>query len=194
MINDVPDRRGDRRANGRGTAATLAAVAILAAGVTAGCGGGDDTTTTGPSTGAEGATTTETSPETTTDGGTTTTGDGGTAEGDAEQGRTIRDVVIAVLASGDPKRACAPDYVTDSYISAAYGDKKGCEQAQTKASAANALPIQSIEIVKLEPPTAAAKVAPRGGQYDGDRLTITLIKEDDVWKVDSLTSNAPVGP
>jgi hypothetical protein len=198
LINDVPDRPGDRCANRHRAAATLAAgvaaAAILAAGAVAGCGGGDDTTTTGPATGAEGATTTGTSPETTTGGGTTTTGDGGTAEGDAEQGRTIRDVVIAVLATGDSKRACSSDYVTDSYISAAYGDQKGCEQAQTKASAAESLPIQAIELGKLKPPTAVAKVAPRGGQYDGDRLAITLIKEDGVWKIDSLKSNAPVGP
>jgi hypothetical protein len=197
LINDVCDRPGDRRTVGRRAPAALVAaigiVATLAAGALAGCGGGDDTTTGEPATGAEGATTTETSPETSTDGATTTTGGGGTAEGDAEQGRTIRDVVIAVLATGDPDRACGSDFVTDAYISAAYGDKKGCEQAQTKASAADSLDIQSIEIVKLKPPTAAAKVEPRGGQYDGEKLTITLVK-DGVWKIDSLKSNAPVGP
>jgi hypothetical protein len=190
LINDVPDRPGDRRTAGRrapaGLVAALVVTAILAAGAVAGCGGGDDTTTAEPTTGG-GPTTTGTS-------STSTTGGGETTGGETENGRTIRDVVIAVLASGDPDRACSPDYVTDAYITAAYGDKQGCVQAQTKASAAKELPIESTEIVKLKPPTAAAEVDPRGGQYDGEHLTITLVKEGQVWKIDSLKSDAPVGP
>jgi hypothetical protein len=44
------------------------------------------------------------------------------------------------------------------------------------------------------PPRAAAKVVPKGGLYDGDKITVSLVKEDGTWKVDSLKSNAPVGP
>jgi hypothetical protein len=42
--------------------------------------------------------------------------------------------------------------------------------------------------------TATVKVVPHGGVYDGEKLTVSLIKEDQDWKVDSLKSNAPVGP
>jgi hypothetical protein len=198
LINDVSDRPGDHRTAGRRAPAALVAsvgvVATLATGALAGCGGGDDTTTGEPAPGAEGATTRKTSPETTTDGATTTTGGGGTAEGDAEQGRTIRDVVIAVLATGDPDRACGSDFVTDAYISAAYGDENGCVQAQTKASAADSVRIQTVKPASLDPPSATATATPEGGQYDGEQLTVKLVKEDDVWRLDSLESDAPVGP
>jgi hypothetical protein len=172
--------------------AAIAVAATLAAGALAGCGGGGDETTTGA--GTAGTPPGTTSSWSTTTGATTTGGAGGAADSQVEKGHTIADVVDAVLASGDPDKACGSDYVTDAYISAAYGDEDGCIQAQTKASAADSARIQSVQPASLDPPRASAKATPEGGQYDGEELTIKLVKEDDVWKVDSLESDAPVGP
>ena len=164
---------------------------MVAAGAFAGCGaGGDETTTASGSAGTGGAPPGTTSSRSTTTGGTTT----GAAGGEVAKGHAIPDVIDAVLTTGDPDKACGSDYVTDSYISAAYGDESGCVNAQTRSSAADSVRIQSVKPAGIDPPTAAAKATPRGGQYDGEQLTIKLVKEGDVWRINSIKSNAPVGP
>ena len=35
---------------------------------------------------------------------------------------------------------------------------------------------------------------PKGGTYNGDKLTFTVIKAGGTWQIDSVTSNAKVGP
>ena len=41
---------------------------------------------------------------------------------------------------------------------------------------------------------ATARAIPRGGPSSGETITVRLVKTGGVWKVDSLRSNAPVGP
>jgi hypothetical protein len=36
-------------------------------------------------------------------------------------------------------------------------------------------------------------VVPTGGPYDGERITVSLVR-DPRWAVDQLKSNVPVGP
>jgi hypothetical protein len=41
---------------------------------------------------------------------------------------------------------------------------------------------------------ATVTLQPMGGLYDGEKLTVSLAREDGAWKVDELKSNAAVGP
>src|SRR4051812_21498999 len=117
LINDVPHRHGDR---GRRTAGAAAlAIAAIVAATAAGCGGGGSTSTSSqPTTSAGGPGTTTSAQQ----GTTTGTGSGNPFGGEgAASGHTVPDVLDAVLATGDPDRACSTDYVTEQYLSAAYG-------------------------------------------------------------------------
>jgi hypothetical protein len=189
LISDVPHRLGDRR--GRRAGAAALAIAAIAAAALAGCGGGGSTTSeaTTPAGGSGGTTTSG-------EGTTTGTGSGNPfgGGGAAAKGHTVADVLDAVLASGDPDRACSTDYVTEQYLSEAYGGQQGCVQAQTPASAATSVEIQGLEGDSSQEGTATVKVMPDGGVYDGEKITVSLVKEGDDWKIDSLKSNAPVGP
>ncbi len=102
-----------------------------------------------------------------------------------------------MLVSGDSKKACGSGYVTPHYLEAAYGGKQGCLQAQSAHSAAKSLRIGDVirpDTASSPPPVAIAKVVPSGGLYDGEKITVSLVKEGGDWKVDELRSNAPVGP
>jgi hypothetical protein len=46
----------------------------------------------------------------------------------------------------------------------------------------------------IESSQATVTLRPVGGLYDGEKLTVSLVKENGDWKVDELKSNAPVGP
>lgn len=193
MIRDVPDRTRDRRPHGpRAIAAVVAALAatLLAAAI-AGCGGGGSESST--STGASVSTTPSTSSRTTTT-TSTTRGDGGPNTGPANQALTIPQVVETLLTSSDPSKACDTAYVTQHYISAAYGSKQGCVQAQTPKNAATSVDIGPVTQASNQPRAASAKATPTGGIYAGEKLTVSLVKEQGSWKVDGLKSNAPVGP
>jgi hypothetical protein len=41
---------------------------------------------------------------------------------------------------------------------------------------------------------ATVMLRPSDGTYDGDKITVSLIRVDGIWKLDALKSNAPVGP
>ncbi len=105
-------------------------------------------------------------------------------------------MVELVLTSSDPAKVCGSQYVTQHYLGAAYGGKQGCVQAQNPKSTATS--VQVDHVISLDsagpPPQASAEAAPNGGIYDGEKLRVSLVKEDGTWKVDSLKSNAPVGP
>jgi hypothetical protein len=184
LINDVSARSGDRR-RPRAGAAALAVAAIAAA--LAGCGGGGGTSAT-----SAGSTSAAAPPGTTSRPGSTTTSTGGVFGGAAAKGHTVPDVLNAVLVSGDPAKACGTAYVTESYLSAAYGGKQGCTQAVSTKSAAHSVQVKGLEGGGSG--KATLKVAVQGGVYDGETLTVSLVKEGQDWKLDSLKSNAPVGP
>lgn len=190
MISDVSHRPGDRRRRPAG--ATALAIAAIAAAALAGCGGG------GSSTSSEGTPSAGEPDSTATSGQSTSTGTGSGKPfgggGGAAKGHTVADVLDAVLASGDPDKACSTDYVTEQYLQSAYGDEQGCAQAQTPGSAADSVEIQGLAGGSAQEGTATVKVVPDGGVYDGEKITVSLVKEGDDWKIDSLKSNAPVGP
>jgi hypothetical protein len=195
LINDVPDGPGDRRTNGpRAIAALVAALAApLVAAAIAGCGGGGSESST--STSASVSTTSTTSaPAKSTTTGTDTTGQAGS--GKSQQGRgTPHQTVNAVLTSVGPANCAAgivsSANVTEHFVHAAYGNTGGCIRAQNRGAVAKSLGSYTQE---TNGNTATVKVRPVGGIYDGEKLTVSLVKEDGSWKVDGLKSNAPVGP
>jgi ribonuclease PH len=64
-------------------------------------------------------------------------------------------------------------------------------KAVSPSSAAKSL---GTVLVDVSNDKATATVHPVDGLYDGEKITVSLVKEDGTWKVDSLKSNAPVGP
>src|SRR2546423_13734529 len=129
---DVPDgflRRGGARAG-----APALGIAVLVVGL-AGCGGGGDTRAS--STAAQ-RTTTATTTSVTTTGSTTGTGAGGSRTKPVSAQERVRIAVDAVLTSDNPTDASAR-YVTQHYLSIAYGSPPGRAQAQAPGSAASSL-------------------------------------------------------
>lgn len=188
MISDVPHRPEDRRGR-RAGAASLVATAMACAAL-AGCGGGGgggaSSATTTSAGGAGGATSDQ--------GTSTTAGSPFGSGGGTAKGHTVSDVLDAVLTSGDPDKACGTDFVTERYLSAAYGGEQGCVQATKSQSAADSLDIQGLAGESAKPGSVSVTVVPHGGVYDGEKITVSLVREGPEWKIDALKSNAPVGP
>jgi hypothetical protein len=193
LINDVPDGPRDRRTHGPRTAAPLVAAlatAFIAAAI-AGCGGGESSTSTSAS-----VTTTPGAPSHTTSTSTnpgSTGGNKGPRPG--QHNPTPKDSVTAVLTRVTPRDCLAgmtrATNVTAHFVHAAYGDVQGCIHALNQGAVAKSLGSYSEKVAGN---TATVEVRPVGGIYDGEKLTVSLVKEDGSWKVDSMKSNAPVGP
>jgi hypothetical protein len=147
-----------------------AAALLFAAAVLAGCGGsgGGTTGATGPS-GASGAT-------------------GASGSGPPGPG-AVRSTVATVLAPGDPHEVCTR-LTTPAYVRAAYGDARGCFEAITAQPAAKV----TVTAVKISGSRATAVAVPAGGPSKGEHIRVELVSERGTWRVDSASSNAPVGP
>jgi hypothetical protein len=102
----------------------------------------------------------------------------------------VRVSLTAVLAGGDPEAACG-SFVTETYLDTAYGGRGGCVGAQAPAAVAKTLDLRSIAV---DGDRARAIVVPNGGVLDGQKLTVGLVLEGGVWRVDSLRADVPVGP
>jgi hypothetical protein len=190
LISDVRDRPGDRGAHGaRAAAAVLAIVAVAFGGC--GGGGGEGSGTSSGNTSASAPTSTSSEPTITAQQSTTSTSGGSTTGQVGEAQTTVRQAVDAVLVSADPKKACGNKYVTQHYLEAAYGGEQGCAQAQRPGSAADNLGSYQAT---ANGSRATVTARPSGGLYNGEKITVSLVKEDGNWKVDELKSNAPVGP
>jgi hypothetical protein len=97
----------------------------------------------------------------------------------------------AVLTGTDPRQVCG-ELVTERYLRDAYGGGGGCEAAQSDAKPAKTVRISRV--VVLPDSVAQASARPSGGLYDGDQLRAELVLDGGFWKLDSLSSNVPVGP
>ena len=101
----------------------------------------------------------------------------------------VRDAVKAVLTLGGPA-SCGPPLVTERYLTAGYGSRQGCLEAQSPGNVADRLDFRSVRVAGTR---ATAVVVPDGGPYDGERITVSLVR-DSSWAVDGLQSDVPVGP
>lgn len=188
LINDVPDGPGDHRVHRPRTVAALVAAlaAALLAAAAAGCGGGSSESST--STSASVSTTSTATSSRTTSSSTSTSG-GATVKVPGKGVPTIEGAVQVVLLH--PSNACNGAVATQHFLHAAYGGHTGCVQAALSQSAAKSL--RSYQS-RVSGDMATVTVRPVGGVYDGEKITVSLVRDQLGWKVDSLKSNAPVGP
>ena len=97
----------------------------------------------------------------------------------------------AVLTSDEASDVCG-SLVTERYLRRSYGDAAGCASAQKGTKPAQRVRVSRIVI--LPDSIAQASAQPDGGIYAGERLRAELVLDSGVWKLDSLSSNVPVGP
>jgi hypothetical protein len=191
LINDVPDGPGDRHPHRPRTATKLAAAlaATLLTAAVAGCGGGSEGGTTGGA-GASVSTTASTSSQSAAT--TTTTGTGSIQTDKTVNRRQTPTVAVKrLLLSSNPRTVCSGDLVTSHYLQAAYGGRGGCINGISANSAASGLPGL---VSRVNGDKATVTVQPSGGIYDGEGITVDLIRSGSGWQVDAIKSNAPVGP
>jgi hypothetical protein len=80
---------------------------------------------------------------------------------------------------------------TSRQLRKSYGSAAGCRSAVSSGGRA-----RSVEIVSTHPEGRYALVVavPQGGPSSGERLTLSLVRQGGRWRLDSIHSNAPVGP
>jgi hypothetical protein len=181
----VPDGR-PRRPGDRAGAAV--ATALLALAALAGCGADSETATQSTTAGAGTLSNTETTKGAATATGGTTAGGG--LESSLPPQAQVDLAIKSVLASGVPGLACGR-YSTERYVKTTFGGRAGCVQSTLPASAADTIAERKFEIHGNR---ASVTVVPSGGPSDGETIKVGLVRAGSVWKVDTLHSNAPVGP
>lgn len=105
-------------------------------------------------------------------------------------GSTPRVALEAFFTSGDPDLVCG-ELATEDLLSTAYGDEKGCRQAQVPAAIPDSIDIKVVEVTGDE---AVATVIPDGGPNDAIETEVVLLNENGAWLVDSLEADVPAGP
>ncbi len=161
------------------------AVAMLAAAF-AGCGGdGDDTAGSPQTKSTTAAQGTASSPTTTTT--STNEGDGGGDSRQRKQSTDPRTAVEAFLTSSDASRRCER-FVTTDFLFQAYSGPHACAQAPPLADQFD------FKDLRVEGNRATAVVVPSDGTYNGERLTVSLVRQGRRWAVDELHAKVPVGP
>jgi hypothetical protein len=99
--------------------------------------------------------------------------------------------VKLLLLSSNPRTVCGGDLVTSHYLHAAYGGRGGCVKAISPSSAAKSL---GALVSRVNGDKATVTVRPLGGIYDGEGITVSLVRSGAGWQVDGIKTNAPVGP
>jgi hypothetical protein len=151
----------------------------------AGCGSDEETGVPAGSSASTPAVTVSTTEQTATAPSTS-----GGVEADLAPEAQVDLAIKGVLASAAPDLACRR-YATLSYVKQTFGSRPGCVQSTVPASAAELVKVTKIEISGDK---ATANAVPTGGPSDGETIKVTLVRQGGIWKVDSLQSNAPVGP
>jgi hypothetical protein len=163
-------------------------LAVLAAGLglaLGGCGADEETTTS-----SNASTASQASTAATTQGTASTPAAAGGVEAELAPEAQVDLAIKGVLASAAPDLACRR-YATLSYVKQTFGSRSGCVQSTVPASAAESVKVTKIEISGDK---ATAKAVPTGGPSGGETIEVKLVRQGGIWKVDSLRSNAPVGP
>lgn len=167
----------------------IAALALLS-----GCGGEDETSsstttasTSAAATGPTGAEEAQPDAPPETAGGGDGAGGGEAASG---PGGDPESALEAFFTSGDPDLVCA-ELATAKLLASAYGDERGCRQAQVPAAIPKAIEIEELD---SSGDMAEAIVVPEGGPNDGFEHEVVLVREGDSWLVDSLEADIPAGP
>ena len=77
-------------------------------------------------------------------------------------------------------------------MKSSYGDEQGC-RAAVEAQGSFSVAVGDVR-VDGDAGTAETTAVPDGGPNKGETLTVRLVDEDGVWKVDFVRSDAPAGP
>jgi hypothetical protein len=169
-VHDRPRRR--RRAH-------AAALAFAAALFVAACGGGGESD--GGNTGSASVPTE--APATVATAATATTQPPSARD-------LIKNAIELALASGDPAAACGVS-VTTAYVERSYGDRAACEAAISAGGTARSVRVSQIA---AGGDSATAVAIASGGPLAGQRLDVALLRDGERWRLDSVSSNVPVGP
>lgn len=98
----------------------------------------------------------------------------------------------AFLASPNAAAVCDKG-ITPKLLKRAYGDRKGCLKARKPASLAKDVRITASKLGADG--TATVIASAEGGVYGkGEKLTMTVVRDGGAWRVDTVKSNAKVGP
>ena len=92
-------------------------------------------------------------------------------------------------AAGSPEQACG-SYVTEGFIQDSYGGEENCIAARNGVALADTIEIDADG----GDSTTHLVVVPTGGPYDGAKVEVDLVREDDGYRVDALDAHVPAGP
>ncbi|HEY8000892.1 MAG TPA: hypothetical protein VID76_03075 [Solirubrobacterales bacterium] len=175
-------------------ALTIAVALVpLVAALAVGCGGGDESAA--PSTLTVSTAPTSTATTTTAEPAPDAEGAGGTASEQPQpgSGSGAPNAVIAAAAvltrGGTPQQACGT-FVTEAFISTAYGGEENCVAARRPEALARSILVGP----EGDASSTTITVVPDGGPYDGVKVAVDLVEEDGGFRVDGLDANVPAGP
>jgi hypothetical protein len=163
------------------------AFVVLALGL-ASCGGGDSTSTVTVSvvTQPTATITTQSTPPRSTTTTSATTPEPGTGSGAAN---ALMAAAAVLTDGGTTKQACG-SYVTERFIETSYGGEANCVAARKHVALARSIVVGPRD----DAHSTRFVVVPKGGPYDGAKVTVDLVEQDGAYRVDALKAHVPAGP
>jgi hypothetical protein len=111
----------------------------------------------------------------------------GSGDNDESQ---IEDVVVTSATSTDPancKGLSTQQFMEQTTQSEGSEAVETCEEEASNDEGASDATVANVEVDGLD---ASADVALSGGGFDGQEVEVTLVKEDDQWKLDEIAGFA----
>lgn len=111
----------------------------------------------------------------------------GSSDNDESQ---IEDVVVTSATSTDPadcKELATQQFIEQTTQSEGSEAIETCEEEATNDEGADKATVSNVEV---DGSNASADVALSGGGFDGQKVEVTLVKEDDQWKLDEIAGFA----
>jgi hypothetical protein len=111
------------------------------------------------------------------------TGCGG--DGSEDDDREIRKVIRSSLTTKEPERDCR-QRLSDSLIRRTYGTRERCVRVQRDDDSE---PARAVEFASVEVngDAATADLEVRGGDADGAKGGLELVREDGAWRIDDIS-------
>lgn len=111
-----------------------------------------------------------------------------TAADDGSSPAALVGQVVADFLMSDDAAAVCDDEITERFLRASYGDRAGCISARRPATLASQA---TIPEPVLDGATATAEATPRGGDFDGQRLSFELVRDGEQWRIDTVDARTP---
>lgn len=105
----------------------------------------------------------------------------------------IRDIVASIIMMSEP--SLCDEAFTDSYLERNFGEAAGdriddpreaCVEFQDEANEAEGV---SFEPIEGSGPQALIEVTPDGGQGDGTRFVVRVVRAEDGWRVNDIVTD-----